>query len=234
MAEPTAPIIDPAAMRAKYIVNQVETLKAIALKDVTPAKLKQLIARVNASNTDSNNEYLSSIEAKKFIKKEITATRHGAASNNNLRTTIKKTASSCSYLDHEQVSENAENKLTGLAESTSHNIALLKRLANNADNSKEASKLAEKWMKPFLTMPGVSGSKATQELISSKFHKAGRETIAAIQDVLHKNPNIADALKKLPVMDGLGTLTPPEICQHLPMGKETERKIKAKITQSGL
>lgn len=247
MSEPLPPIsslgknsvIDPAAMRARYFENQAEKLKVMALKDATPAKLKQLIARFKTSST-GNNEKLSYKETQTFIEKEITATRNVATRNKKLKKAIQEVAAPCAYLEHETVSENAENKLTGFAKSTGLNIELLKKLASNIDHSKEVSELAERWMVqlfksdvPGNKIAGVSDNKEIIDLIRKKFHKTSGETIAAIQDVLQKNPDIAAALKKLPSVD-LGALNPYEVCQHLPMNADNAKKIKAKIAQLGL
>jgi hypothetical protein len=207
MSEPLPPIsslgknsvIDPAAMRARYFENQAEKLKVMALKDATPAKL---------TSSTGNNEKLSYKETQTFIEKEITATRNVAIRNKKLKTAIQEVAAPCAYLEHETVSENAENKLTGFAKSTGLNIELLKKLASNIDHSKEVSELAERWMVqlfksdvPGNKIAGVSDNKEIIDLIRKKFHKTSGETIAAIQDVLQKNPDIAAALKKLPSVD---------------------------------
>ncbi|MEK6747205.1 MAG: hypothetical protein AABY33_09285 [Pseudomonadota bacterium] len=216
--------------KAAYFEKQADEKKELLLRSLNPQALKELIAQVKANNTDGNKRELSYEETEGLVGDKIAAIRKAVQGDEKLRSELKEAASPCAHLNSSLYSEHAGNKLTGMSESMTFNVELLQTMAKTINNcggdyDKEIEamrvRLADKWKKPFLSMPQLSSE--TREIINKKFDKASEEVISKIKTVFHTAPHIVTEFMNLPKVSEQ-KMNPDEVCQHLPPNNPQPKK----------
>ncbi|MEQ1706552.1 MAG: hypothetical protein ABL867_11370 [Rickettsiales bacterium] len=212
--------------KAAYFEKQADEKKELLLRSLNPQALKELITQIKANNTDGNKRDLSYEETEGLVGDKMAAIRKAVQGDEKLRSELKEAASPCAHLNSSLYSEHAGNKLTGMSESMTFNVELLQTMAKTINNcggefggdyDKEIEamrvRLADKWKKPFLSMPQLSSE--TREIINKKFDKASEEVISKIKTVFHTDPHIVTEFMNLPKVSEQ-KMSPDEVCQHLP------------------